>query len=46
MGMTMDPYLKIVVGGKVHRTKVATDAGTSAQYDEVFRVPVEGAVEM
>lgn len=45
MGMKMDPYLKLVVAGQVFRTKVATDAGTSAHWDECFRVLLTGAVD-
>jgi hypothetical protein len=45
MGMTMDPYLKLSVEGQVFRTKVATDAGTSADFNECFRVPLTGDVE-
>ena len=43
--MTMDPYLKLACGGHVHRTTTATDAGTSAQWDECFRVPLTGNVQ-
>lgn len=41
----MDPYLKLCVGGQVFRTKVATDSGTSAHWDECFRVQLTGDVQ-
>lgn len=43
--MTMDPYLKLVVGGQVFRTKVLTNAGANAHFDECFRVLLTGTVD-
>lgn len=45
LGLKQDPYLRLRAGGKVVQTRVMTDGGSMASWNERFQIPIPNVSE-
>lgn len=45
LGLRQDPYLTLRAGGKVVQTRVITDGGSMAAWNERFQIPIPNVSE-
>lgn len=45
LGLRQDPYLRLRAGGQVFQTRVHTDGGSMAQWNDRFQIQITTALE-